>query len=193
MSLPVPGWKIKLPTFMDVAALILHSEFLDDGSRMGLTQVNPTLSKHSNLLNTWVSKPWQPIRKRRWGFGKVHKDRSCSHDRVNPRSMLHFCWNFLDAHDRLRCVQAFPQWKQYAHLRTLACVTPLSRLLSLKVPRKKPIPTTLDMDRARLNSASLLRFDFNYGDFARWMGGEFTNRGRDWTAEYDKIENEDKC
>jgi hypothetical protein len=34
---------------------------------------------------------------------------------------------------------------------------------------------------------ALLRFDFDYGDFVRWLGGEYTNRQRDWNTEWKAI------
>jgi hypothetical protein len=38
-----------------------------------------------------------------------------------------------------------------------------------------------------LHSSALLRFDFNYGDFVRWLGGKYKNRNRDWTKEWNSI------
>eukprot|EP00980_Cylindrotheca_fusiformis_P014329 scaffold3825_cov131-Cylindrotheca_fusiformis.AAC.2 len=45
------------------------------------------------------------------------------------------------------------------------------------------------MSRAVLHSAALLRFDFDYGDFVRWLGGEYTNQSRDWNQEWAHILN----
>jgi hypothetical protein len=75
-------------------------------------------------------------------------------------------------------------WKQYAQLRRDACCKSL-RLL--QQPRSAVIQTSLDRDRAVLHSIALLRFDFNYGDFIRWLGGEYTNRQRDWSKEWNHI------
>jgi hypothetical protein len=44
------------------------------------------------------------------------------------------------------------------------------------------------MDRAVLYACALLRFHFYYGDFVRWMGGEYTNRNRDWDETFDNIQ-----
>jgi hypothetical protein len=41
-------------------------------------------------------------------------------------------------------------------------------------------PSKLPMDRAMLYASALLWFHFNYGYFVRWLGGEDTNRHRDW-------------
>jgi hypothetical protein len=51
--------------------------------------------------------------------------------------------------------------------------------------RQRPLPgkpTKLPMDRAILYACALLRFGFYYGDFIRWMGGEYTNRDKDWPS-----------
>jgi hypothetical protein len=44
------------------------------------------------------------------------------------------------------------------------------------------------MDRALLYASAILRFHFNYGDFIRWLGGEYTNRHRDWDDTFDTIQ-----
>ena len=175
--------------FMDVAVSIQASGFLDptDVERLGMA--HPDLVANSLVLDTWISKPWSPIRRRRWGFGKVSKDRGLSHDRVNPRSMIHFAWKFLTPAERRLAMEAFPQWKSYAALRRFACVHSVAELKEPRVlPADEDEPTALDKHRVWLNSAGLLRFDFNHGDLIRWMGGEYTNRHRDFNADWDVIE-----
>ena len=49
----------------------------------------------------------------------------------------------------------------------------------------KAMPTRLDRHRGWLNSAGVLLFDFSYGDFVRYVGGEYVNHGRDHNAEWD--------
>ena len=174
---------------MDVAVSIQASGFLDptDVERLGMA--HPDLVANSLVLDTWISKPWSPIRRRRWGFGKVSKDRGLSHDRVNPRSMIHFAWKFLTPAERRIAMEAFPQWKSYAALRRFACVHSVAELKEPQVlPADEDEPTALDKHRVWLNSAGLLRFDFNHGDLIRWMGGEYTNRHRDFNADWDVIE-----
>jgi hypothetical protein len=36
--------------------------------------------------------------------------------------------------------------------------------------------------------SALLRFNFNYGDFIRWLGGEYTGAHRDWDATFDIVD-----
>jgi hypothetical protein len=45
----------------------------------------------------------------------------------------------------------------------------------------------LSIDRAVLYASAMLRFHFYYGDFLRWLGGEYTNRHRNWDATFDTI------
>jgi hypothetical protein len=52
----------------------------------------------------------------------------------------------------------------------------------LQVTRASPEnPAEVPKDRSLLYGCALLRFDFYYRDFLRWMGGEYTNRSKDWT------------
>ena len=37
-------------------------------------------------------------------------------------------------------------------------------------------------------AAALLRFNCNYGDFVRWLGGEYTGAQRDWDATFDIVD-----
>jgi hypothetical protein len=37
-------------------------------------------------------------------------------------------------------------------------------------------------------AAALLRFNFNYGDFVRWLGGEYTGAQQDWDATFDIVD-----
>jgi hypothetical protein len=38
--------------------------------------------------------------------------------------------------------------------------------------------------RAKLYACALLWFNFIYGDFVRWLSGEYTNRHRNWTKDF---------
>mmetsp|Transcript_4851 Transcript_4851/g.11525 ORF Transcript_4851/g.11525 Transcript_4851/m.11525 type:complete len:935 (-) Transcript_4851:1191-3995(-) len=188
MHVDVPGNGQVAPTFMLVAHLIQASGYLGHDDDSNMARAHLALANGSLLLEFPFTRPWKPTRKRRWGFGKVRKNRFCAHDQVNPKSMIHFAWGFLSCQDRYRAICAFPQWHQYARLRRFASTT---SVVGLKAPRPMPktgLPKTLDRNRAWLNSAGLLRFDFNHGDFVRYLGGEYTNRHRDFNAEWDVID-----
>eukprot|EP00980_Cylindrotheca_fusiformis_P017027 scaffold5212_cov116-Cylindrotheca_fusiformis.AAC.1 len=103
----------------------------------------------------------------------------------------HFAWPFLTSFERVTLLRAHPFWFLYAALRKRAV---LRSLAPLRLPRSKDHPNPavsegLSMSRAVLHSAALLRFDFDYGDFVRWMGGEYTNQSRDWNSEWKHILN----
>lgn len=184
----VPGNGQVQPTFMLIAHLVQSSAYLDAPDYAVLTQVNLALARGSLLLEFPFSRPWKTTRKRRWGFGKVHKDRYSTHAKVNPRSMVHYAWGFLSPMDRHNVIVALPEWRQYASLRRFASMTSLSCLKEPRVTPATGIPTVLDLVRARYNSAGLLRFDFLHGDFIRWLGGEYVNSARDFNAEWDVID-----
>ena len=186
---PIEVNRLKL-TLMDIATIVFSKGYLDTSDYEALDQVHPDLgSPNSVVLNTWINRPWQPNRRRIWGFGRVTSDRSCTHDVVNPISMIHYAWNFLTPQDRRQAMKAIPKWRKYADLRRIACslsVAPLKQERMLEADGS--VPVALDPARALMNSCGLLRFDFSHGDFIRFLGGEFTNEHRDFNAEWDVIE-----
>eukprot|EP00980_Cylindrotheca_fusiformis_P020539 scaffold7616_cov169-Cylindrotheca_fusiformis.AAC.1 len=72
-------------------------------------------------------------------------------------------------------------WQKYAALRRKACTKSVAWL---RYPRSDVAMARMSQGRALSHTMALLRFDFDYGDFIRWMGGEYTNRHRDWNAEW---------
>eukprot|EP00980_Cylindrotheca_fusiformis_P018620 scaffold6176_cov173-Cylindrotheca_fusiformis.AAC.4 len=170
---------------------VAASGFLSDELRSSLYSRWPVLRLWYRCGPFWLSRPWPPIRKRLWGFGRLSAQRSCAHDRPNFRMAPHFAWPFLTSSERFKLMVAHPFWFLYAALRRRAV---LCSVAPLRLPRSKENPDPavsegLSMSRAVLHSAALLRFDFDYGDFVRWMGGEYTNQSRDWNAEWDHILN----
>jgi hypothetical protein len=127
----------------------------------------------------WFYRPWSPHRRRRWGFGIPTSGRSTRHEMPSPYAAIHYTWVFLDPHDRYKATKVCEEWALYHQLRLQQAVT--TSLRQLRVTREAPgNPTKLWKDRALLYGCALLRFDFYYGDFLRWMGGEYTNRSKDW-------------
>jgi hypothetical protein len=47
---------------------------------------------------------------------------------------------------------------------------------------------SIDQHRTRLFGSALLRFDFIYGDLVRWLAGEHTNRHRNWTETFHRLQ-----
>jgi hypothetical protein len=89
--------------------------------------------------------------------------------------MLHMVWQWLDPAARWAAL--------YHRLRWRAMREPISRLLDPRPPLGSP--TTLCMERAVRYACALVRFHFNYGDFVRWLGGEYTKRHRNWDEIFD--------
>ena len=132
----------------------------------------------------WITRPWCPHRRRRWGFGIPTNHRNCLHKTPNPKIFIHFMWLFLSPIERKKCSEVCLEWELYPHLCFKAATTPIHWI---KHRRDDNIPTTLTMERALAHAMILLRFDFIYGDMHRWMSGEYTNRNRDWDNEWRSI------
>jgi hypothetical protein len=96
--------------------------------------------------------------------------------------ILHFTWTYITPTDRCQVIEAYPAMRSYVDLRLFATTQSVATLRRLRPPPGKP--TTLDPRKARLYGAALLRFNFIYGDFVRWLSSEYTNRHRDWATTF---------
>jgi hypothetical protein len=115
----------------------------------------------------------------------LHRDRTIVNDEPPKHLMLHFIWQFLTPADRYAAAHTCSQWYLYQQLRWRALLSPIA---SLRIPRPPPgSPQRLPIGRALLYASALLRFHFNYGDFIRWLGGDYTNRHRDWDTTFEHI------
>jgi hypothetical protein len=133
----------------------------------------------------WFYRPWSPNRRRRWGFGVPAKTRTVVNDIPPPHLYIHFIWQYLLPSERLIMSRATMPWFLYHRLRVMAVTTPIRNLLK---PRSCTAPPKiLPRDRALLYASALLRFHFYYGDFVRWLGGEYTNRRRNWEQTFNDI------
>jgi hypothetical protein len=99
--------------------------------------------------------------------------------------MLHFVWTFLTPTDRLSATKVSPAWSNYHRLRIVAATTSLAPFCAKRAPPGQP--THLPTKRSVLYACALLRFHFYYGDFVRWLGGEYTNRHRDWKSTFQTL------
>ncbi len=127
----------------------------------------------------WFYRPWSPHRRRRWGFGTPTSGRSTCHEAPPPYTVIHYAWVYLDPNDRYEATHTCAEWALYHQLRLHAVTTSLR---PLRVTRAAPgNRTKLPKDRSLLYGCALLRFDFYYGDFLCWLGGEYTNRSKNWT------------
>jgi hypothetical protein len=175
------------PSLYDV--WIWVQPFLDSKSRSALTVTNHAFRQGFQFSHLWLYQPWAPFRRRRWGFGIPSSLRSATHDHATYHSMLHFVWTYLAPVERNNAVQAFPAWAKYHQLRLLAATTSLAPLRQKRPPPGSP--DRLPEHRSTMYACALLRFHFYYGDFLRWLGGEYTNRHRDWGATFQILQ--DAC
>ena len=91
--------------------------------------------------------------------------------------MAHLAWLFFTPAERCRLAQLHAMFWAYSLLRMSAMSLPVHRL---QQPRPPPSPRPISQARVRSMAAALMRFDFNYGDFMRWLGGPYTNSHRNW-------------
>eukprot|EP00980_Cylindrotheca_fusiformis_P016485 scaffold4912_cov113-Cylindrotheca_fusiformis.AAC.2 len=181
-----PQWYASsCPTVRDIWIYVECSGFLSAALKRKVAKYYPALCVYGRRVGPfWLTRPWLPIRRRLWGFGTISKDRVCTHDKPNPLGLIHFAWPYLSPIDRLKAFKVHPFWVKYAILRRKACCHSIA---SLRLPRADVAGERMSSVRASMHSMALLRFDFDYGDFIRWMGGEYTNQHRDWNAEWDHL------
>ena len=99
--------------------------------------------------------------------------------------LIHLVWDWLSVTDQRSLASAMPTIAAYATLWVAA--THLD-LLSLQASRPSLDAAPILKDRAYRMAAALLCFNFNYGDFVRWLGGEYTGAQRDWDATFDIVD-----
>ena len=172
------------PTLHDVWASI--QSFLDQPARLAMTRVAPVFSYGILCSPLWLTRPWQPHRRRRYGFGTVSSNRSATTDRPTLLHVFHHLWPFLSPRDRRQSQRLSPCILHHSYQRVHAAVTSVS---CLRVPRPFPSkPKSINRPRTRLFGSALMRFDFIHGDMVRWLSGEYTNRHRDWTDTFHRLQ-----
>ena len=124
-----------------------------------------------------ITRPASPFYRRYHGFGRVVKGRSATHDKPSIFLMVHFAWKFLLPIDRCMLAAIHPAFGSYAALRASAMSADISKLLQ---PRPPPSDRDISDKRVHAWASLLLRFDFNYGDSIRYVGGPYTNAHRNW-------------
>jgi hypothetical protein len=172
------------PTLYDV--MIWTVPYLETDDIKRLKRVGKPYQHGPGFGPLWFTRPWSPNRRRRWGFGIPSSDRTVVNDKPPVHLAIHFVWTFLSPHDRVKMTKLSAPWFLYQKLRAKAISAPISQLLQSRPSPQKP--KKLSMDRAILYACALLRFHFYYGDFVRWLGGEYTNRHRDWDETFDTIQ-----
>ncbi|GKY90331.1 hypothetical protein MPSEU_000007100 [Mayamaea pseudoterrestris] len=125
--------------------------------------------------------------RQKYGWGKATPDISTRHAQPSHHMTLHLVWHWLTVSDRQTMAAVEPCWEKYALLRQRATARAVPHL---RVPRLFPADdnTPISMTRANDMGAALLRFDFNYGDLLRWLGGEYTYQHQDRSLLCDVVE-----
>ncbi|GKY92329.1 hypothetical protein MPSEU_000204000 [Mayamaea pseudoterrestris] len=120
------------------------------------------------------------------GWGRATPKIGTFHHDKSGYFILHLCWDYFSLQIRKEILQSHFTLMEYAYLRRRASNHSLHYL---REPRRFPGDdmSPLSDSRAMDMGAALLRFNFNYGDFLRWLGGEYTNQGRDWNLLSDVI------
>ena len=107
-----------------------------------------------------ITRPWQPIHRRRYGSGGISRARSATTTAPTFLHIFHHLWPFLLPSDRLTCHRSCPATLRYSYQRAHAALNSIS---SLRAPRPSPTkPIHIDQPRTRLFGSALLRFDFVY-------------------------------
>ena len=115
-----------------------------------------------------IEPPIPPHRLRYAGFGQEKTGRAARHKSPSIFIIMHHAWNFLEPRDRWHLAEAHSAFYSYAKLRASARKTPIDWL---RGPRPAPTKDQIDSSRSHAMAVALLLFDFQYGDFIRWMGG----------------------
>jgi hypothetical protein len=178
-----------LAPIVDDVWIHFHS-FLDSRSRRTLLGVSKAFSQGLLGSSLWLTRPWQPHRRRRYGFGTIHRDRSATTDKPTLFHVFHHLWPFLQPSERRTSQAASPYILRYSFQRIHAATTSIASLRALRLPPAKP--KVIDRPRTRLFASALMRFDFIHGDMVRWLAGEYTNRHRNWPETFHRLQKPDR-
>ena len=160
--------------------------FLRPEARVALSQTAICFSYGVLCSHLWLTRPWPPIRRRRYGFGRISQARAATTDSPNLLHVFHHLWPFLDVIDRHKMQQLSSPILRYAYQRVHAAMHSVAVLRDSRPPPTKP--TSINQPWTRLFGSALLRFDFLYGDMVRWLSGEYTNRHRNWTETFHTLQ-----
>ena len=164
-----------------IATLVFR--FLDCASASALRRASPHFHHQWGHTRLFPPSP-SCYRRRRYGFGKASPLLLTAHSSPSPYFLVHLVWDWLSV-DRRSLASAMPTIADYATLWVAATHLDLS---SLQASRPSSDATPICKDRAYRMAAALLRFNFNYGDFVRWLGSEYTGAQRDWDATFDIVD-----
>jgi len=172
IPLPLDHGLRQLPP--SIATLVFRFRFLDRASASALRPASPHFHHQWGDSRLFPPSP-SCYRRQRYGFGKAPPLLSTAHSLSSPYFLVHLAWDWLSVTDRRSLASAMPTIADYATLRAAATHLDLS---SLQASRPSLDATPIWQDRAYRMATALLCFNFNYGDFVRWLGGEYTGAQR---------------
>ena len=172
--------------FFDVWSKIAPSHYLSDRDNSACCCL-ASIYRHGPLYSTVsVTRPWNPTRRRMWGFGTPSQSRSTVTATLHLHHIFHHIWPYLLPVEKFRSSQASPPLVFYIRLRYVANYKSIHHL---QVHQRSPAPSKLLNHQLAINcGCALLRFNFVYGDFLRWLSGEYTNRHRNWESTFQKFQ-----
>jgi hypothetical protein len=172
------------PNLFDIWVHVQH--FLPPSDHLRMFCIDSAFSLGIICSPLWLTRPWQPHRRRRYGFGSISINRSATTDKPTLLHVFQQLWPFLAPADRHKMQLLHPSILRYAFQRIHATRNSLSVLRAHRLPPTKP--QSINQPWTRLFGSALLRFDFVYGDMTRWLSGEYTNRHRNWTNTFHNLQ-----
>jgi hypothetical protein len=130
-----------------------------------------------HLQHNILSPPSCPLARRYTGFGPKDTNHILQFSSPSSYFLFHMAWDYLHPPDRHMLILAAPIMLSYATLRHAATSVDLLPLLA---PRPPPDSSPINRVRVHLMGCALLRFNCNYGDLIRWLGGPYTDAHRNW-------------
>ena len=100
---------------IDVWPLLLP--YLTAGDKVVVSALASSFSFGVLCSPLWLTRPWQPHRRRRWGFGTVSAQRSATTPSPTVYHIFHHIWPFLGAAERFQSQRLSPLMLRYSFQR----------------------------------------------------------------------------
>jgi hypothetical protein len=125
------------PPLLDVWAHLI--KFMSPADRRSLHSVHRTFARGVLCSPLMLTRPWQPHRRRRWGFGSLSRDRSSTTTIPTFHHIFHHLWPFLDPLDRSHCQLTSSSFLRYLFQRVHAVTQSISCLRAARPAPMKPL------------------------------------------------------
>ena len=172
--------------FIDIWSKLAPSNFLTPRDQAACRCISHHFQYGPAYSTVTLTRPWNPLRRRKWGFGIPSVGRSTTTIDLTIQHVFHFVWTYLTPTERYIMSQSIRPLEFYVKLRYVANHQPIHHL---QVQQRRPQPSkNINLKLATQFACVLLRFNFIYGDFIRWLSGEYTNRNRNWESTFKKFQ-----